>query len=96
MTMLPRVNNATKTLLKRCLQQPQRRSLRRLFKSNLIVQNTSAPSTTSVGRTIQLSYQVKTPGVYEDYFGIGIYSAYPGNKYEFLPGTSMAALTLRV
>ncbi|MBG1240386.1 S8 family serine peptidase [Nostoc sp. NZL] len=48
-------------------------------------------STISVGRTLQLSYQVKAPGAYEDYFGIGIYSTYPGNKYEFLPGTSMAA-----
>ncbi|MEH2443592.1 CARDB domain-containing protein [Nostoc sp.] len=32
-------------------------------KSDLIVQNTSAPSTASVGGTIQLSYQVKNQGV---------------------------------
>ncbi|MEH2220420.1 MAG: CARDB domain-containing protein [Nostoc sp.] len=32
-------------------------------KSDLIVQNTSAPSTASVGSTIQLSYQVKNQGV---------------------------------
>ncbi|WP_373525684.1 CARDB domain-containing protein [Nostoc sp.] len=34
---------------------------------------------------------VTAPGAYESYFGIGIYSTYPGNKYESLPGTSMAA-----
>ncbi|MFN6484393.1 MULTISPECIES: CARDB domain-containing protein [unclassified Nostoc] len=32
-------------------------------KSDLIVQNTSAPSTASVGSTIQLSYQIKNQGV---------------------------------
>ncbi|MEJ1932727.1 CARDB domain-containing protein, partial [Nostoc sp. NIES-2111] len=40
--------------------------------------------------TTPLAY-VTAPGAYSDYFGIGIYSTYPGNQYEDLPGTSMAA-----
>jgi len=40
--------------------------------------------------TTPLAY-VTAPGAYSDYFGIGIYSTYPNNTYEFSPGTSMAA-----
>ncbi|MBW4678458.1 MAG: S8 family serine peptidase [Desmonostoc geniculatum HA4340-LM1] len=40
--------------------------------------------------TTTLAY-VTAPGAYEDYFGIGIYSTVPGNKYDFKSGTSMAA-----
>ncbi|BCL38172.1 hypothetical protein NSMS1_46190 [Nostoc sp. MS1] len=40
--------------------------------------------------TTPLAY-ITAPGAYDDYFGIGIYSTYPGNQYKDLSGTSMAA-----